>query len=99
MRVRMDSFLKMDIFFGVTTLAVVVLTIVLVVVAVRALALLKKVDDLLEMARESGEQIQEDIEEVRATIRRGGSRIGHFFGLLGAAPKKRTRTSRKTTGN
>lgn len=92
----MDTFLKMDIFFSVTTLAVVVLTIVLVVVAIRVLAILKKLESIVDLVHESGEQLQEDLEEVRAHIRAGGSRLGRFFGLLGGVTrKKRSRTPSK----
>jgi len=91
----MDNFLKMDIFFVVSTLAVVVLAVLLAVALIRVLRILKKVDQISDIAIEESEHIRDDIDEVRASVKDGASRIGQLLGLAASVkkPKRRTRKS------
>jgi len=97
MRGRMTEFLKMDIFFVVTTVAVVVMTILLVAVLIRVLRILKNIEDISLMVEEEGEHFREDIAELRAGIKREGVKASHFMDFLGLGTKKRrTRKSKST---
>ena len=92
----MNDFLKMDIFFAVSTLAVIVLTVLLSVVILRVLRILGKVESLTAMVSEEGEQLRADIASVREHVREEGLRVGQVLGFLTgfSKPKKRTRQSK-----
>ena len=90
----MDSFLKMDIYFFVATIATVVVSVVLTLVLLRVLSILKKIDDVTALVKEGGEQLREDINAVRTHVQSEGLRIGHLFGFLSGMKKRKTRTKR-----
>lgn len=92
----MDDFLKMDIFFVVTTVAIVVISILLAFVLIRVLRILKNIEDISVMVEAEGEKIREDIAQVREKVKEEGLRVTHMLDFLGAAKPKRTR--KKTTG-
>lgn len=93
----MDSFLKMDIFFMVTTVAVVVMSILMSVVLLRVLSILKKIDGVTALVLDEGQQIREDIQQVRERVHEGGLRIGHLFGFLSGMKKKRTTRAKRSS--
>ncbi|HEX2792132.1 MAG TPA: hypothetical protein VHO23_00195 [Candidatus Paceibacterota bacterium] len=86
----------MDIFFAVTTVSIVVLTVLVSLVLVRLLAILRHVERVSELVEAEGAQLREDIAQVREGVRREGMRIGQLIGFLGGAVKPRRR-ARKTT--
>ena len=90
----MSDFLKMDIFFAVTTVAVIVVSFVLTLVLIRVLSILRKIDDVTALVREEGEQLREDIANVREQVQEGGLRIGHLFGFLTGMKKRKSRAKR-----
>jgi hypothetical protein len=89
----MDAFLKMDIFFVVTTVSVALTTILLAIVLIRVLRILKNIEDISVMVEEEGEKFREDIAQVRAKVKEEGLRVGHMFDFLGAG-RKRTRSKK-----
>ncbi len=91
---HMDNFLKMDIFFVVATLGVIILTVLFVLVLLRVLSILKKVDEVTALVRDGGEQLKDDIEVVRTHVHEGGLRIGHLLGLFSGTKKRSTRAKR-----
>lgn len=97
----MNDFLKMDIFFVVTTLAVLVTSILLVLVLIRALRILKNVEDISMLVEEEGQKLREDIAHVRESVMEEGIRIKHLVSLLGfgAALKKRAKKTKDSKTN
>ncbi len=91
----MDDFLKMDIFFGVTTVAVVVVSVLLALVLIRLLKILKTVDDVSEIVHEEAEEIRDDIREVRAQVKTEVVRATNVIGALTGfvKPKRRSKKS------
>jgi hypothetical protein len=87
----MDEFLKMDIFFVVTTVAVVVVSVLLAFVLIRVLRILKNIEDISLMVEAEGEKLREDIAHVRAKVKEEGVRVTHLFDFLGAGKPKRAR--------
>ncbi len=85
----MDQFLKMDIFFVVTTVSVVIMTVLLAVVLIRVLRILKNIEDISLLVEEEGEKFREDIAKVRASVKEEGLRITHLFDFLGAGRKRK----------
>ena len=92
---RMEDFLKMDIFFVVTSVAVVVITVLLAMVLIRLLKILKTVDEVSEIVQEETEEIRDDIREVRAQVKIKAVEAGKLLGLVGglAKPKRRKKSS------
>ncbi len=90
----MSDFLKMDIFFAVTTVAVIVVSFVLTLVLIRVRGVLRQIDDVTALVREEGEQLREDIANVREQVQEGGLRIGHLFGFLTGMKKRKPRAKR-----
>ena len=75
----MDPFLKMDIFFFVTTLVVLALGLIMLLIGLKIWRILGHVERIMEIAEEETELIKEDIADLRADIRRRG------FGLMSLA--------------
>lgn len=91
----MDEFLKMDIFFVVTTISVVVMTVLASLVLTRVLRILKNVEDISAMIEDEGKKIREDIAQVRENINEEGIRLKHLMKFIGIG--KRARQRAKTT--
>ncbi|MDP2816639.1 MAG: hypothetical protein Q8O19_08180 [Rectinemataceae bacterium] len=94
---RMDDFLKMDIFFGVTSVAVVVISVLLVMVLIRLLRILKTVDEVSEIVQEEAEEIRDDIREVRTQVKREAVKAGQLFGLFGGLVKPKARRKKSSS--
>ncbi len=75
----MNEFLKMDIFFVVSTVAVVVVALLLAYAIYRAIRILHKVERISDTVTEEAELIRADIDEARLAARREGYR---FAGLV-----------------
>ena len=65
----MDPFLKMDIFFFVTTLVVIALGVILLLIGLRLWRILGHVERIMEIAEEETQLIKEDIADFRSDIR------------------------------
>jgi len=79
----MEGFLKMDVFFFVTTLVVVLLGILVAMVLYRLWRILKNVEHIShEVAQESG-LIREDLAELRSDIKSGKGKVMSTLSFLG----------------
>ena len=90
----MDPFLKMDIFFFVTTLVVIALGVILLLIGLRLWRILGHVERIMEIAEEETELIKEDIADLRSDIRRRGFSIfslGRFVRTIVSGLTKRSR--------
>ena len=78
----MNDFAKMDVFFVVTTVVVVMLGIVVSLVLFRIWRILGNVEEISNMISEEGSLVRKDIAEMRASVKREGLRlqfVGRFF--------------------
>lgn len=78
----MNEFLQMQIFFLVTTIAVLVLVVLAGLVWWRVERILKNVERISEQAAIESELIRQDIREMRSDIRTGRSRIASIVSLF-----------------
>jgi CHASE3 domain sensor protein len=78
----MNEFLKMDIFFFVTTLLVIVLGICAGYVTWRFQRILKNIEHISEQVAQESDTIREDLAEMRSDVKRGKGRIRALFGFL-----------------
>lgn len=92
----MDEFLKMDVFFVVTTVAVVLVGALLGLVLWRLHRILKNVEHVSEQVAIETDFIRQDISDIRAEIRSGRSRFASltsFFTKMGKRASKKSNTT------
>lgn len=91
----MNEFLKMDVFFVVSTVAVLVVTILLGTVLFFVIRILRNVEHVSERVAEESDNIKADLSELRENVRREGASLKHFASFFSGIVK---RNSRKRSG-
>lgn len=86
----MDEFLKMDIFFFVTTIAIIVVALFLAYVLWRFHRILKHIEYISEQVAMESDIVRQDIAEMRSGIRSSKGHLKSLLGFLGKFGKKRT---------
>lgn len=89
----MDELLHANIFFFITSIAVIVVTVFLVVLLHHLIQIARDAREITNMVKEESTEIAEDLEELRDTIKKEGFRLWHFFAFL--VGRRRRRISRK----
>lgn len=84
----MDDILKMDVFFFVTTVAVVFLTVLIAYAIYRFLRFLETLERIAKVAEREAEHIREDMQELRAKAKKEGLKLRHLVKFLGGFGKK-----------
>ncbi len=93
-----DEFLQMHVFFFLTSLAVVVLTVLLALILYRVLRILKNVEHISKQVSDEADAVKEDIRYMREMVRREGMKAAHVFQFitsLGGRRAKRKAASGK----
>ncbi len=85
---HMNEFLKMDVFFFVTTVAVVVITIIAGYVLWQLRRVLKYTEHILKQVAAETDIVREDLVELRSEVRRGKGRIKSLFGFFNRKAKR-----------
>jgi len=84
--------MKSEIFFFITSIAVVIITILLGVLATYLIRILRNVDDISAKAKDEAGLIKEDIAELRENVKTEGAKVKHlvkfFNNLKGRKSKK-----------
>lgn len=94
--VVMDEFLKMDIFFVVTTVMVLIGGILLAIALFYVVRILRNIDHISENVSEESDHIKADIGVLRENVRKEGVKLKHFadfFGKMAGRRGKRTSDS------
>lgn len=68
----MQEFIKADIFFYVTTIAVILITILLSVALIYAIVILKNTKKFINEVKKEGEELIDDIKDFRVKLRTKG---------------------------
>lgn len=86
----MNDLLKQDVFFAVTTVAVIVLTILFVILMVYLIQIIRRVNYITTKAREQTDLLTEELAALRSNIKTGFKfrHIISFFSNLGRRRKK-----------
>jgi phage terminase Nu1 subunit (DNA packaging protein) len=92
----MSDFAKMDIFFVIATLALVMVTVLICVLLIYAIRIARYLHKMSGLVAQEGELIKEDIDLVREDIRRKGLEFGHIARRIMEFPKKRRTRAKKT---
>lgn len=92
----MNEFYKQDIFFVITTIAVVILTILLSVFAYYAIKVVKDIKFISEKAKRESELLSQDIAELKDSIRENGAKLKPALSfLLGLYRKTNSKKEKK----
>lgn len=78
----MNDFLKMDIFFIVTTLAVVMLGTVVTLILFRVWRILGHVEDISRDISEESALLRNDVAQMRSRIKTEGFKFAHIMSLF-----------------
>lgn len=84
----MNEFLKMDIFFVVTTVAVIAVAILLVFVLWKIARILKNVEHISEQVSAETDAVREDLANMRSEVKEGKGRIKSLLGFFKKAAKR-----------
>ncbi len=87
----MSEFIQMNVFFLVTTVAVVFLTGLAGYILWRVARILRSVDHISEQVSLESDIVRTDIASVRADIRAGKGRLQSLFNFFGSKVKKRAK--------
>ena len=85
----MSDFMKQDIFFFVTTVAVILLTAVLFILLIYLISISRKVNYIANKAKKETDLIVDDLTQLRQNIRAEGMKLKHFVGFFAGLFKKR----------
>jgi len=78
----MNDFLKMDIFFIITTLVVLMLGIVVTLILFRVWRILGHVEDISRDISEESALLRSDVAQMRARIKTEGFKFAHIMSLF-----------------
>lgn len=84
----MTEFAKMDMFFFVTTIAVVLITIVLVISAVYIIRILNDIKYISQKAKTETDHLAADIQQLRENVKEEGAKLKTFSKFFTAFYKR-----------
>jgi hypothetical protein len=93
----MDELLQTNIFFYVTSAAVILLTIFWVVISFYIFKIVKEVQQITHMVKEESAEIAEDLGDLRESIKQEGFKLWHLLSFM--TGRKARRSKRKTGGS
>ena len=85
----MDTLIHADIFFFITTIVLIVISIGLVVIIIYVIKILHDVSGLVSNAREEGEEIVKDIKQLRLKVKDQGLKFNFLRTFVGSILKRR----------
>ena len=93
--VHMSEILQANIFFAITSVAVIIATLFVCIILYQIIKLLKSIRRIVNRIDEGSEVIAEDVAQLRAYVTEG-SLVSQIMGFVfGATAKKASRTKRK----
>jgi len=100
-----DTFLRADIFFFITSIAVAIISVVLAVALFQFILILRDVRHVSRRLREEADRIFADVEGVRKFVRKEGKRavdlkevMGSVIGTFLSKRKSRRRAAKQQAG-
>ena len=90
----MTEILHADIFFFITSVAVIIISLLVSVLLYFAILIARDVSAVTAKIRQASDELEQDFESVRASIKNEGVRIKTFFEFLIGIITRRTQKSR-----
>jgi hypothetical protein len=87
----MTDFLKQDIFFFVTTVAVLTVSILLGMLLIYLIRIARTLDEITKKVKAEADIIVDEVRELRTSIRREGVKIRHFTKFFTGVKAKKKR--------
>ena len=84
----MNEFIQMDIFFFITSVAVVLLTLGVAVVLWQFSRILRNIEHVSEQVALESDSIRADLSQMRAGIRKGKGKLQSVFKFFGRVLKR-----------
>lgn len=78
----MESIMKSEIFFFISSVAAVILTILIGIIAAYLIRILRNVDDISAKAKDEVGLIKEDVADLRQNIRDEGIKVKSFVSFF-----------------
>ena len=91
----METVIKADIFFFITSIFVIFLTVGFGVALIYIIPILKDMRHLSALAREGGDKLTEDLDDLRAAVKEEGMKAKSILGYFLALIMKRQKVVRK----
>ena len=95
----MDDILKADIFFFITTIATIILSVFLAVVFFYTIRILKDIKHISSITKKESNIISEELSELRESIKSKGTKVKyflHFFDkIFGGSKKQKPKRKKK----
>ncbi len=99
----MDLVLQTNIFFYITSAAVIVVTVLVCIVLYYLAGILRDVRDVTSRIRQGTEKVSEDLESLRSEVRQGGAHLRavavYFARRAGFMPKHKAPRARSRSKN
>jgi len=89
----MEAFLKMDIFFFVTTIVVIVLALFTAFVLWRLERVLKNIEHISGQVALESDSIRGDLSKMRGDIRRGKGKLKSLFSFFSTTAKRASKNT------
>jgi predicted Holliday junction resolvase-like endonuclease len=84
----MTDFLKQDIFFFITSIAVIILTLLLAILIFYIIKISKNIKYISERAKTEADLISEDISNLRDNVKEHGAKFKYFASFFSDLAKK-----------
>ena len=91
----MAEFAKMDIFFFITSLAVVLLGTLAVVLLVYLIKISRDIRYISKKAKSEADLISQDLSDLRQNLKTKGAGLKHFWSFFSAIGKKKPATDKQ----
>jgi hypothetical protein len=91
----MDSLLHADIFFLVTTVAMILITIVIVIALIYVIKILRDVSSVSKKVKNESDEIINDIKLLRGSIKTQGLKMSLLKNFFGSFFKRRKKSSKE----
>ena len=78
----METIMKSEIFFFISSIAAVILTILIGIIAAYLIRILRNVDDISNKAKDEVDLIKDDVADLRQNIREEGIKVKSFVSFF-----------------
>ncbi|MEI6478875.1 MAG: hypothetical protein WCO18_01135 [bacterium] len=85
----MESLIKSDVFFFVTTICVVLITILFAVILIYLIRVFKDIDFLSKKIKQEGEEIINDAHNIRMDLKTGAKKASDILSIFSFLNKKK----------
>lgn len=92
----MNTLIKADVFFFITAIAVVILTVLITVLCAYLISIFKDIKYISQKAKTEAELISEDLSQLRQNVRDDGAKLKYFLNFFQNLKRKSAKHGRKS---